>query len=184
MEGRGLWMWQLCHSKGCSVILEDFPEGGFISTSPGSEPVSLPVPAREPIMLWGSCRAEAGHGTSSHPALVPSISPWPQERAATHVFLPSGCRANRALCFHVRILKGQRLLRAKTLKWIEREHDVRKRYKNKWTARAACKRNRGGSDSRPAGGGLKKKRSGFFFPSVKQPGSARFWKGKCWNSSR
>lgn len=126
MEGRELWMWQQCRSKGCRVILEDFPEGGFISTSPGS----LPVPARESIMLWWSCRAEAGHGTSSHTALVPSISPWPQERAATHVFLPSGGRANTALCFHARILKGQRLLRVKTLEWIEREHDVQNRYKS------------------------------------------------------
>lgn len=37
-------MWQQCRSQGCRVILEDFPEGGFISTGPGSEPVSLSVP--------------------------------------------------------------------------------------------------------------------------------------------
>lgn len=176
MEGRGLWMWQQCRSKGCRVILEDFPEGGFISTSPGSEPVSLPVPARESIMLWWSCWAAAGHGKSSHTALVPSISPWPQERAATHVFLPSGGRTNTALCFHTRILKGQRLLRVKTLEWIEREHDVRKRFKNRSVAaRAACKRNRRGSDSRPAKG-LKKKEKCFFFPSVKQSRKRTFLK--------
>lgn len=156
-------MWQQCRSEGCRVILEDFPEGGFVSTRPGSEPVSLPVPAQESIMLWWSCRAEAGHGTSSHTALVPSISPWPQERAVTHVFLPSGGPANRTLCFHARILKGQQLLRVITLEWIELEHDVRKRYKNRSAAaRAACK-------ARPwrkwfkAGRGVKKKEKWFFF---------------------
>lgn len=79
------------------------------------------------------------------------------------MFLPSGGSTNRVLCFHARILKGQRLLRAITLELIEREHDVRKKRKNRSVAvRAACKRNRGGSDSRPAGG-LKKKEKCFFF---------------------
>ena len=126
------WRVKLSAEKASRVILEGFLEGGLISTSPGTRWVSSPVPVLESSVS----------------------SPWPQDWAAAHVFLPD--HSNTAFV-HTHILKGQQLLQVKSFVWI----DVQKVKRTTQCNSAVCKQTYGrGNGSRLAG---RKEKCVFFY---------------------